>query len=124
MADAFDWDSFKDPIANQSVEVGGLPSDFVDPLEPPEEPALLGIPRGLKTGLTKDLPGAAGKAMQFVASEGSEISKVGKSLEEYSQEGLPQEEGFWEKGARTVGAMLPMIVASAVNPVAGVAAGA
>lgn len=113
------WEN-KESIFSSSSDMGAE-----NPWAVPEEPALLGIPRGIKTGLTKDLPGVAGKAMQFVAPEGSQLQKVGKSLTEYSEQGLPPEDqqGFWEKGARMVGSVLPMIVASAINPVAGVAAG-
>ena len=92
-----------------------------NPWAPPEEVGIVhGIARGLKSGLTQDLPSAAGKALQFVGAE-----EAWKSLTAFAeQNAVPEDQqGFWEKGARAIGAVLPMILAGAVGNVAGVVAG-
>ena len=84
---------------------------------PPKEPALLGIPRGLATGLTKKGPGVVGGALQFVSPEGSAISEAGKAITDYAAtDTIPEEQkGFWEKGAELVGTILPLIVAGKIG---------
>jgi hypothetical protein len=137
MAEEFDVNKVPDPWAEKKGFLGfgdTKPESFninnvPDPWAPPKEPALLGIPRGLVTGLTKKGPGVVGGAMQFVSTEGSAVNEAGKSISDYAaSDTVPEEQkGFWEKGAELVGTILPLIVAGAVAPeglaAAGVAGG-
>jgi molybdopterin converting factor small subunit len=106
------------PLDEQKGFFDSGPDDkLANPLDPPEEPSLLGIPRGLKSGLQQGV-GVIGGAMQTVSPEGSAVSEAGKSLTDYAEANVvpAEEEGFLEKGAKMLGLIAPLAIAGAVAP--------
>jgi hypothetical protein len=111
-----DWSSFDKGNAktNQSLDSYREDWDAFDKggSSNSEEPSLLGIPRGIKSGLQQGV-GVIGGAMQTVSPEGSAVSDAGKSLTDYAEANVvpAEEEGFLEKGAKMLGLIAPFALA-------------